>query len=312
MCQREEERVFYGCCCCLCELQGSNSLPQNHTHTNTRTHAHRVAQAGTLSLPRWAEDKNSISCWLLLQKCAFLGDLSPQGGWGCFIAALRCCALFLFRFPFFQAQTHTHSHAHSHTHMQLQQACFKMCGKREKKKLKQEKRAKLHFRRRRRCCRSSIATCSSQSRCRIQWRAAKGDLYFPLSLSVSMHSHQWTTAHPAPAPLTAWREQQLAADWPRLELETWPGLAWPLWPGLLTFYRSFTFKKQQRQQQITVFIALLMPGHCQCVLVCVCLCVFGMHTITCTSPHLFSRCLQTALPTTAAVPTTTTTSTTSV
>lgn len=152
--------------------------------THTLTHVHRVAQAGTLSLPRWAEDKNSISCWLLLQKCAFLGDLSPQGGWRCFIAALRCCALFLFRFPFFQAQTHTHSHAHSHTHMQLQQACFKMCGKREKKKLKQEKRAKLHFRRRRRCCRSSIATCSSQSRCRIQWRAVKGDLYFPLSLSL--------------------------------------------------------------------------------------------------------------------------------
>lgn len=135
-------------------------LSHKYTHAHTHRHSHLHNQAA--QPPRWAEDKNSISCWLLLQKCAFLGNLSPQGG---------CCSI-LCVFVSFSLFSCTHSHTCIHAHldiqcmhvcMQLHQACFKMCRKREKEKnwsKKQEKRAKLHFRRR--CCRSSIATCSSQ------------------------------------------------------------------------------------------------------------------------------------------------------
>lgn len=158
----------------------SRRITHTLTHVHTHTESHRLAHSHCLAgqkikivLVADYYCKNAHSLATYPHKAAEAASLLLY-------AAALC---FCFVFPFFKHK-HTHIHTHTHTHMQLQQACFKMCGKREKKKLKQEKRAKLHFRRRRRCCRSSIATCSSQSRCRIQWRAVKGDLYFPLSLSL--------------------------------------------------------------------------------------------------------------------------------
>lgn len=175
--------MFYGCCCCLCELQGSNPLPQKHTHTHTHTQSQRLAHSHCLAgqkikivLVADYYCKNAHSLATYPHKAAEAASLLL------YATALRFC----FVFPFFKHK-HTNTHTHSHAHTCSCSKHVSKCVEKEKrKKLKQEKRAKLHFRRRRRCCRSSIATCSSQSRCRIQWRAAKGDLYFPLSLSPSL------------------------------------------------------------------------------------------------------------------------------
>lgn len=148
---------------CENKQQGSNTLSRTLTqiHIGTLTYT-----ANTKSQPRWAEDKNSISCWLLLQKCAFLGYLSPSPMLCSLLHSTRSLC-FRFVFPFLCTHTNTLLDIQCmHVCMQLQQACFKMCGKREKEKKnwskKQEKRAKLHFRRCRCCC------------CRLQLAAANG------------------------------------------------------------------------------------------------------------------------------------------